>query len=183
MAEKKTISILDVDFDVSMPYEAGHQITEAEAKVLNQTRRENLGNNMRAKVKAYLEGAEGALTLEQLQEAFAKADSEYVFTLASASAAVKYTPEEREARKIARDYVKQQLAAQDPPVKIGEKPADFEGTDEDWENAIEAEVDRISQVAEVVKMAKDIVKARSKASNLQLTLFSGGEGEGATTQA
>jgi hypothetical protein len=176
VAEKKTISILDMDFDVSMPYEAGHTLTEAEAKVLNQTRRENLGNNMRAKVKAHLDGAEGALTAEQLQELFAKNDAEYVFTMANASAAVKYTPEEKEARKIARDYIRQQLAAQVPPVKIGEKPEGFEGTDDDWDNAIEAEIDRISQEPQVVKIAKDTVKARSKVTTLQLSVLGSNSG-------
>ena len=43
----KTISISGQAFDVSTPYAAGHTLTEAEAKVLNQTRAENIGNNFR----------------------------------------------------------------------------------------------------------------------------------------
>lgn len=164
MAEAKTISILDIEFNVSMPYDAGHTINEAEAKVLNQTRRENLGNNFRSLVKAHVEGEEGAKTLEELQAEFVKRDSEYVFTLASAAASVKYTPEEREARKIARDYIKQQLDANGQ--KIGTPP---EGqTQEAWNDAIEGEVARIALDPQVVKMAKDIVKARSKTAGLTL---------------
>lgn len=164
MAEAKTISILDVEFNVTMPYDAGHTINEAEAKVLNQTRRENLGNNFRTLVKAHVDGAEGALTLDDLKAEFAKRDSEYVFTLSNASTTVKRTPEETEARKIAREYIKGQLDA------AGRKLSDVpEGMDKAaWEDALELEIDRISQDPQVVKMAKDIVKARSKTAGLQL---------------
>lgn len=165
MADPKTISILDVEFTVSMPYNAGHTLTEAEAKVLNQTRRENLGNNFRAEVKKFVDGAEGALTQDELVAEFAKRDTEYVFTLANAGASRKFTPEEREARTIARQYVRQELDKQG--LKIGTPP---EGTSqEDWDAVIESNVDAISQSPEVVAMAKSIVKTRSKTATLTLT--------------
>lgn len=177
--EKKTISILDIEFQVSMPYLAGHTINEAEAKVLNQTRRENLGNNMRSKVKAHVDGEEGALTLEELQAAFAEADANYEFTLANVAASRKYTPEEREARKVARDYIRQKL--DEAGQKIGTPP---EGYDEKtWAEALEQEVDRISQDPAVIKIAKETIKARSKTTSLQLGLFGGTGNDGEAEQA
>jgi hypothetical protein len=147
-----------------MPYEAGHTINEAEAKVLNQTRRENLGNNFRKSVKAFNEGAEGAMTQEELQAAFAELDKNYIFTLATAGQSRKLDPVESEARKIARQYLRQELDK--AGRKIGTPP---EGVaQEDWDATIEAEVDRIATDEQVVKMAKEIVKARSKTANLQL---------------
>jgi hypothetical protein len=176
VAEPKTLSILGNDFNVSMPYDAGHTLNDAEAKVLNQTRRENLSNNFRAKVKAFMDGAEDAehKTLEELQAAFAELDSSYVFTLSTASAAVKYSPEEKEARAIARDYIKTELD------KAGRKMKDVpEGmTESEWDDALEAEIARIASMDDVVKMAKDIVKARTKAKGLNLsTSFSAGDTE------
>lgn len=164
MAEPRTITIEGVDFVCTMPYDAGHTINEAEAKVLNQTRRENLGNNFRKQVKLFNEGGEGAPTDEELQAQFAELDSTYIFTLATAGASRKLDPEEREARKIAREYIRQELDK--VGRKIGTAPEGM--SDEDWETALEAEVDRIAQADEVKKMAKDIVKARSKTANLQL---------------
>lgn len=159
---KKIISILDVEFEVSMPYAAGMTINEAEAKVLNQTRRENLGNNFRARVKDHLE--KGTPTLDELIAAFALADKEYVFTLSNAGASVKLTPEEREARKIAREYIKSELDK--VGRKLSEVPEGF--TEETWDDQVEAEVERIAATDEVKKMAKDIVKARSKTAGLSL---------------
>lgn len=164
-----TISILDTEgFVVTLPYVAGQTINEAEAKVLNQTRKENLGNNFRSKVRDFQEGKlieDGApVTLDQLLASFAELDKSYVFTIANASAARKYTPEEREARSIARDYLKQELD------KVGRKIGDVpEGMEEQaWKDAIEAEIDRLADTAEVKKLAKDIIKARSKTAGLQL---------------
>lgn len=165
MAEPRNITIEDVEFTISMPYDVGHTITEAEAKALNQTRRENIGNNFRKTVKAYNAGDEGAPgSVEELQAAFAELDSTYVFTIANVGASRKLDPVEREARKIARDYLRQELDK--AGRKIGTPPEGVE--QDDWDATIEAEVDRLAQVDEVVKMAKDIVKARSKTAGLQL---------------
>lgn len=165
MAEARTFEILGIEFPVTMPYDAGHVLNEAEAKVLNQTRRENLSNNFRSKVRAFNDGEEGAAaSIEDLQAAFATLDAEYVFTIATAAAAVKYTPEEKEARAIARNYIKGELD------KAGRKLSDIpEGmSKEEWDDALEGEVARIAALDDVVKMAKDIVKARSKTAGLNL---------------
>lgn len=171
MAEAKTIEILGVEFSVTMPYDAGHTINEAEAKVLNQTRRENLGNNFRAKVKAFNDNDEGAASsIDELQSQFAELDAAYVFTLSTASAAVKRTPEEKEAINIAKNYIKAQLDA--AGRKITDVPKGEDGnavmSQEDWDDAVTQEIERIAATEEVKKMAKDIVKARDKTKGLAL---------------
>lgn len=165
MADNKTISILDVDFSVSMPYNVGHVCNEAEAKVLNQTRRENIGNNFRPEVKKYQDQAEGALSLDELQAAFAELDANYIFTLANAGAASrKLDPVEREARSIAREMLKQALS--DAGLKYKEPP---EGkTQQEWDDFIETKLDEISAMEDVVKTATKTVKARQGAASITL---------------
>lgn len=181
--EPKNFSILEIDFTASMPYEAGYgPITEAEARVLNQTRKENLSNNFRAQVQAFKDGAEGALaTVEELQAKFAELDAAYIFTIANTgTASRKLDPVEREARNIARDLLKQALVADG--LKYKEPP---EGTSqEDWEAFIEAKIDEIAAMDEVVKTAKATVKARQGAGKISLAgLGLGGTGGGEETPA
>ena len=52
----RTTTILGVKVTVNAPYEEGHEVNAAEAAVLNQTRAENVGNNLRKDVKLMLEG-------------------------------------------------------------------------------------------------------------------------------
>jgi hypothetical protein len=172
--EAKEISILDVEgFICSMPYEAGLTINEAEARVLNQTRRENLGNNFRKLVSAYKEQDEGALTLEELHAKFAAADADYAFTLSNVSASVKYTPIEREARNIARAYIRQELDKEGR--KIGDAP---EGVpQEEWDDLVESQVNEIASNPEVVAIATETVQARSKTAGLQLGALAVGGGK------
>ena len=47
----KNIMIAGVTFAILAPYAAGHTLTEAEARVLNQTRSENIRNNQAETVK------------------------------------------------------------------------------------------------------------------------------------
>ena len=43
----KTITILGEKFEITAPYAEGQTLTAVEARVLNQTRAENIGNNLR----------------------------------------------------------------------------------------------------------------------------------------
>lgn len=162
MAEPKTLTILDVEFTCTMPYDAGHVCNEAEARVLNQTRRENLSNNFRSKVKEHQE--KGEPTLAELQEQFAELDKNYEFTVASVSAARRLDPVEREARSLARQYIKDQLAAENR--KITDVPEGH--TEESWKEAVEAAIDQVAEDEQIIKIAKDTIKQRNKASGLQL---------------
>lgn len=167
LAEPKNFSLLDIDFTVSQPYDEGYgPINAAEARVLNQTRRENLANNFRSQVQAFKDGAEGAATsAEELQAKFAELDAGYVFTIANTgTAARKLDPVEREARNIARDLLRQALA--DAGQKYSEVP---EGSTEDeWAAFKEAKIDEIAAMEEVIKTAKATVKARQGAGKVSL---------------
>lgn len=183
--ETKPISILEVEgFTVTMPYKAGHTCTEAEAKVLNQTRRENLGNNFRKEVQAFKDGAEGAAkSIEELIAAFTDLDSKYEFTIANVGggSSRRLDPVEREARAAARDYIKTRLGEQGR--KITDVPTG--STKEEWEDKVETEIERLSQTEEILAYAKSVVKAKSKSAGLQLGELGlgGGSGDAAPASA
>jgi len=160
----KTKTINGLQFEISQPYVKGSVLTEAEAKALNQTRSENIGNNVRAKLK---EAVEAGKSVEELAAIVAAVDAEYVFTLASVSASAKRDPYEAEAFKMAKALIKEHLAAK------GRKITDIpEGsTKEEWEAKLEGEYERVAASAGVVAAAKKAVDARRKtASSLLETL-------------
>lgn len=163
MAEPMTLTILDIEFSVSAPYAAGHTLTEAEAKALNQTRKENLGNNFRATVKkavdaAAVEGAPEVDTAKLLAD-FAELDSKYEFTLANVAQSRKLDPVEREARNMVKAALRDALAAQTPPQKFSDLAEELQ------EKLIEA-----NTTADVLKLAKNIVAQKQKAAGLALNL-------------
>lgn len=176
LADPKPLSILDIDFDVSQPYEAGHTVTDAEAKALNQVRRENLGNNFRGVVKKAQEEAATAgkeVDIDALKAAFATLDSEYQFTIREVNATRKFDPVEREARNLVKAELRNYFAAQDPPQKFSDLPED------EQERLIEAN----ATSPEVVAIAKGIVKQKSKISGINLSTgadtATGGEAQAA----
>jgi len=154
MPENKTKVIAGVAFEISQPYAAGHTLTEAEAKTLNQVRSENIGNNLRDKIKELLEKNDeaGAKAL------VAEKDSTYEFTLASVGATAKLDPVEREARAIAKDIVKAKLA--EKGLKINVAP-DGESK-ESWAEKIEANIEKFASHENVLKEAKKAVDAKKK---------------------
>lgn len=151
----KTKTINGLAFEISVPYEAGHIVTEAEAKALNQTRAENIGNNLRKKITEMQEAGEPFETIAAL---VAEADANYIFTLANVSTARKLDPYEKEAVKIARELIKEHLAASGKKLTVA--PEGY--TQEEWEDKIEGEVERISTSEAVMKAAKKNVDARKK---------------------
>lgn len=159
MATKSKL-IAGTAFELSQPYEAGHVVTEAEARALNQVRSENIGNNLREKVKELLEAGDAA----GAQALVAEKDQSYIFSFSVGGGSIKLDPIETEARKIAKEFIKKSLA--ETGRKIGTPP---EGTtQEDWDAKIDAEVDRISSIEDVVKLAKKNVDARKKTSDAVL---------------
>lgn len=158
MAENKTITVQGEQFEVSQPYAAGHTCTEAEAKALNQVRAENIANNMRSKVKAALDGGEGAPSLDSVRSDFAKYDSEYEFTLASVGGGrTPVDPVEREARKIARELLKDHLA------KTGQgKITELEKNEEAKEKIAAKIAEIASSNEQVLDLAKKRVKEQEK---------------------
>jgi len=105
---QKEITIAGFAFPVSIPFAEGHVCTEAEAKALNQTRCENVRNNM-AKFVKEAKNEEDEIDEATLAELTAKVtayDNEYVFTLANVGTGrTAMDPVEKEANKIARELI------------------------------------------------------------------------------
>lgn len=149
----KTINGLQ--FELSAPYAEGHTISAIEARVLNQTRAENIGNNTRAKIK---EMQDANASEQEIQDYVAGVDAEYQFTAAGVSASRKLDPVEREAVKIARELLKGHLANSGRKLTVAPDGV----TEEEWEEKVQSEIDRISALDEVVKAAKKAVDAKAK---------------------
>ena len=111
----KSITIAGQSFEISEPYEAGHPLTDIEAKRLNQLRGENIANNMRKAVKEAVESG----NLNQITKEIADYDATYEFTAVSAGGARRMDPEEREARSLEAFLLARLLlgatAAETPP--------------------------------------------------------------------
>jgi hypothetical protein len=152
----KTITISGKEFQVTEPYAAGHAITEAEAKALNQVRAENIRNNMASKVKAaYAEEGrkEDDPTPETIGALVAAYDSEYLFTLASVGGGRKTVdPVESEANRIAKTLLTAALRGKGTTVKAL--------TEKIGEDAVAAKIAEIAGRDDVVKEARKVVKAR-----------------------
>jgi hypothetical protein len=149
----KTIN--GMQFELSAPYAEGHTINALEARVLNQTRAENIGNNTRAKIK---EMQEGNSSEQEIVDYVASVDAEYQFTAAGVSSSRKLDPVEREAVKIARELLKAHLAETGRKITVAPEGL----TDDEWEEKVTGEVERISALPEVVKAAQKAVDAKAK---------------------
>lgn len=154
MPEMKNKVIAGESFQISQPYVAGHTLTEAEAKTLNQVRSENIGNNLREKIKELLDAGK----LDEAKALVAERDSTYEFTLATVSAAAKLDPVEKEARAIAKEIVKAKLAEKGLKATT---PPDGE-TKESWAEKIEANVAKFAATEQVMAEAKKAVNAKQK---------------------
>lgn len=153
----KTISISGQAFEVSAPYLAGHILNEAEAKVLNQTRAENIGNNFRSDVKKAIESGDSA-AIEAVKAALADYDSKYQFSMTQARTPI--DPIEAEAIKIAKEYVKAKIAER-YGVSL-KKYFETEGNEEKYEAAVE----KVAGQEDTLKEAKKRVAAKKKVLDL-----------------
>ena len=147
----KTITIGGENFEVSTPYAEGHAITAVEAKVLNQTRAENIGNNFR---KAVAEAKEKG-NLAQVTAAIAEYDGAYTFS-AGGTTRQPIDPIEAEAYRIAKTVVK---------GKIQEKyGTSVKAYCENPENAAkyEAAVEKTAHQDDTLKLAKKAVADKKK---------------------
>ena len=143
MAGTKQIMIQSVTFEVATPYDEGHVLTAIEAKVLNQTRCENVRNNCAKFVKEHGES-------QATKEHVATYDIGYEFTVAGTGASRRMDPIEREARSIARDAIRAKLA------EDGRKLKDI--APDDLENALE----QVAAKDEVIKLAKKRIADKAK---------------------
>lgn len=155
----KTKTINGLAFSISQPYAEGHVVTEAEARALNQTRSENIGNNLRAKIKELQDTVADPADLQAQAEALvADLDGTYVFTLAGVGGSAKLDPYEREAQKIAKELIKAHLAS--AGRKLTDVPAG--STEDEWKDKLAGEIERIAASENVVKAAKKAVDAKRK---------------------
>ncbi len=140
----KIITIKGETFEVSQPYTAGHSLTDAEARALNQMRLENIRNNMaKAVEKARAEG-----NVENARVAVADYDREYSFSMPGQTTARVVDPVEREARSIAKDAIKAKLANEEPPRKLKDVDPD----------KLEAAIAQVAASAETMKLARKNVR-------------------------
>lgn len=157
----KNLTISGVNFEAPFKYAEGHVLTAPEARALNQTRFENLRNNFAGRVKASQEGAEGAIPASDLVAKFAEFEAAYDFsTPGTGGGTTRLDPVEKEAIAIARDVIKQKLAAKgrsyNPPK---------EATDEQKETykaQIAEYVQKAAESPEVIALAKKNVANRAK---------------------
>lgn len=157
----KTVKIQGVYVDVSQPYEAGHAITEAEAKALNQVRAENIGNNTRAAIKALVDEhngeTEGAVQTAA-QKLVAERDASYEFTMASAGGTTRLDPLTKECRAIAKSFIISKIKEADMTQK--------QYLEKNGENAIKDKVIELADNEAIVKLAKKNLAEREKMASL-----------------
>lgn len=161
MADQKTIMIAGVEFTAPYKYAAGHALTEIEAKVLNQTRFENLRNNFASTVKASAEGKEGAVPADQLASKFAEYEASYEFAQpGTGTGATRLDPIEREAVSIATDIVKEKMRT------LGKSWLPPKEASDEAKEAYKATRDnKVAEIAgneAVIAQARKNVAARSK---------------------
>lgn len=151
---QKTINGLS--FEITEPYAEGHTCSAIEARVLNQTRSENIGNNTRAKIKEMQESE--SHSEQDIIDYVASVDAEYVFTAAGVSASRKLDPVEREAVKLARELLKGHLANDGRKLTVAPEGL----SEEEWDDKVSAEIERIAAMDEIVNAAKKNVAAKQK---------------------
>lgn len=154
MADKGEIRIYGVPFEVSRPYKEGHTINAAEAHALNQTRAENISNLVRKPI-AELRTEDGSMTDEAIAKAtemVAERDAGYEFAMPGTGGGGRsaMTSLEKEARAIARDYVKQAIAQQGKALKDVDK------------EAFDAKVAEVAAHEKVQKLAQKRLDERAK---------------------
>lgn len=164
MAETKQMTIQGVVVEVSQPYAAGHKITEAEAKALNQVRAENIGNNMRKAVRDALEAADGdtAAVQADIQAKVTEYDGSYEFTLASVGGgSTRLDPLTKECRAIARNFIAGKLK------EAGISQKDYLAAN--GENAIKDKIIELADNPQIVEAAKAALKRREGLADLPLS--------------
>lgn len=143
MSDTKSIMIQGVSFDISTPYGEGHALTAIEAKVLNQTRSENIRNNCAKFVKEHGEGKDSTKFVGEY-------DGKYEFTIAGTGASRRMDPVEREARSIARDAIRAKLAEK------GKKLKDIVA------DQLEEALEKVASKPNVIALAKKRIADKAK---------------------
>lgn len=154
----KSANILGVEIPLSEPYAEGHQITAAEAKALNQTRRENICNNFRKQMKAALAGEEGAKTPDEVVAEIQAYDGSYEFSLAAAGGTrSSLSPVEKEARRLGKQWLVAKLKEMGKSLK--------QYMDEHGEDYVKSKVLEVADSEGIQAAAKKNVAAAAKTAD------------------
>jgi hypothetical protein len=131
---------------------AGMTLDEAAARVLFQVRSENVGNNLRAKVKA---AEAGGKSPDEIAQMVAEYDQKYTFSMPGTGTGRKTVdPLEREARALAIDWIKEQLSER------GRKYTDVK---KEKPEVLEERIAQAAQSDQIVKLAKRRLAEKRKA--------------------
>ena len=154
------LNMLGTTFEISAPYAEGHVCSAADARTLNQTRLENISNQLR-KAMTEIKGAGdwNDETLAKARELVVKRDEEYTsFGMGrTGSPAAPRDPIAAEARKIATDVLAQKLKERGTTLAAQRKAN---------KEAIEAKIDEFAAHEKIVAQAKKIVAERQKGAKL-----------------
>lgn len=153
----KSVIIAGQSFDLATPYSAGHTLTEAEAKTLNQVRHENVRNNMAKVVKEAVESGDQA-KLAELPTKVAAYDADYAFSIGGSGVSRTVDPVEREARAIAKEYVKAHLARTNRTFKSVPEGL----TEDEWKAKLEENISKVASSESVLKEARAVLAAKAK---------------------
>lgn len=164
------VTMAGIEFLVPAPFAAGHVMTEGEASQLNQVLAENVRNNLVGKTKK--EVKEGQTPFTITQEAVDEYIANYEFGVRQGGTReASLSPEEREARKIAREKVTAALKAKG--IKINSVPAE----------KMESLVAEVAKAEPVVKEAKRRVANSQKIALDELDIDLGSGSDEAEEQA
>ena len=162
----KEITVQGIVVSVSAPYVAGHVISEAEAKALNQVRAENVANNVRKAITEMIETAGGKDAISEETKAAAQAlvaekDAAYQFTMASVGGGREpVDPLAKECRAVARAWLSAKLKEKGLTQK---SYAEAHG-----EDAFAAKVAELADHPEIVKVAKKNLSTREGLASISI---------------
>lgn len=163
----KSKIIEGLTFEISQPYTAGHVLTEAEAKTLNQTRSENIGNNLRQAIKDAIAKRDSgdATDFDSLSQTVADYDRDYTFSMGGGGASTrKLDPIEREARAVAREYIKARLAEKGRKITVAPEGM----TKDEWNEKVEGQIESLITQDAVLKLAKKRVAQKQQSVDAAL---------------
>lgn len=171
--ESRPKVINGISFNISQPYAEGHVLTALEARVLNQTRAENVGNNVRQRIKDMLEGGTedypSPVPEADIRAYVTEFDAAYEFRSASEGTRTSRDPYEVEARKIARELLKESLASTGRKITVAPEGL----TEDEWKDKVDTEIDRIASIPDILAAAKKNVDAKKKQQSALLAAVGG----------
>ena len=153
-ANTQTVTIQNESFVISAPYSEGHAITAIEARVLNQTRSENVCNNQRKAIKEAKE--EGSFDLKAARKSVAIYDAAYSFATGGPAVRRTLDPIQKEARAIARSLIAMKLKATGKKMKDQDK------------DKLATAVDEWAEHPKVIAAATKVVKEREELAGISL---------------